>query len=248
MAVASDWWKTFFSGAAVESWLLSPSKEQTQSEAHFIQKVLAVNPPANLLDVPCGGGRHCYALAARGFNMTGVDISTEFLNSARSLPTDTPKITWENREMRNLPWPERFDGAYCFGNSFGYLDDQGNAQFLKAIHVALKPGGRFVLDTGYILETILPALQERAWYPIGEFLMLAQRRYEPAESRLHVEYTWIKGGQTEKRSMSARLHSVRELAQLFEETGFTDVQLFSSLDGEPFRHGSHRLLVVAKKP
>jgi SAM-dependent methyltransferase len=145
-------------------------------------------------------------------------------------------------------WPNRFDGAYSFGNSFSYLDDQGNAQFLKAVFGVLKRGGKFVLDTGYILEIILPALQERAWYPIGEFLMLAQRRYEPSESRLHVEYTWIRDGKTEKRSMSARLYSVCELLQLFQEAGFSEVQLFSSLDREAFRLGSNRLLVVATKP
>ena len=125
---------------------------------------------------------------------------------------------------------------------------EGNAQFLKAVIGALKPGGRFVLDTSYLLEIILPTLQERAWYPIGEILMLAQRRYEPSESRLHVEYTWIRGGKTEKRSMSARLYSIREILDLFDETGFIEVQLFSSLDRDLFRLGSNRLLVIAKKP
>ncbi len=249
MTASSDWWKNFFSGAAVESWLMMPTKQMTESEADFIQKSLDVTPPAQLLDVPCGGGRHCHALATRGYNMTGVDLSAEFLTAARSLPADSPgKIAWEHREMRDLPWPNRFHGAYCFGNSFSYLDDQGNAQFLKAVFGALQPGAKFVLDTGYLLEIILPTLQERVWYPVGEFLMLAQRRYEPAEGRLHVEYTWIRDGKTERGSMSARLYSVRELHQLFKETGFAEVQLFSSLDRDAFRQGSYRLLVVATKP
>jgi SAM-dependent methyltransferase len=249
MTTSPNWWKDFFSGAAVESWLMMPTKEQTRSEADFIQKALDVAPPAQLLDVPCGGGRHCHALAARGYNMTGVDLSTEFLTAARTTRGDVPgEITWEDREMRDLPWPKRFDGAYSFGNSFGYLDDQGNAQFLKAVAGALKPGARFVLDTSYLLEIILPTLQERAWYPIGELLMLAQRRYESSESRLHVEYTWIRDGKTERRSMSARLYSIREMLDLFDETGFVEVQLFSSLDRDLFRLGSNRLLVIAKKP
>ena len=116
--------------------------------------------------------------------MTGVDISAEFLDAART-PAERPSgtITWEHREMRDLPWPETFDGAYCFGNSFGYLDDDGNAAFLKAVARAIKPGARFVLDTGYVAESLLPVLQERAWYPIGDMIMLAQRRYDPIEGR-----------------------------------------------------------------
>ena len=249
MAAATDWWKTFFSGAAVESWLMMPSNDQTQREADFIQETLRVDSPAELLDVPCGGGRHCHALAARGYKMTGVDLSAEFLSAARLFAVDAAgSIVWENREMRDLPWPQRFQGAYSFGNSFSYLDDEGNLQFLKAVAAALQPGAKFILDTGYILEIILPTLQERAWYPIGEILMLAQRRYEPSESRLHVEYTWIRDGKIEKRSMSARLYSVRELLRLFNESGFSGVQCFSSLDRQPFRLGSTRLLVIGTNP
>jgi SAM-dependent methyltransferase len=249
MTVSSDWWKTFFSGPAVDFWLMTPTNEQTRNEADFIEESLQAAPAAKLLDVPCGGGRHSQTLAARGYNMTGVDISVEFLNAARAQQARQPgKITWENREMRDLPWPLGFQGAYSFGNSFGYLDDQGNAQFLKAVAAALKPGARFVLDTGYILEILLPSLQERAWYPAGDLLMLAQRRYEPAESRLYVEYTWIRDGKTDKRSMSARLYSFHEIIRLFTEAGFAGVQAFGSLTREPFRLGSNRLLVVATKP
>ena len=46
-------------------------------------------------------------------------------------------------------------------------------------------------------------------------LVLAQRRYDPAESRLYVEYTLIRGAETEKRSMSARIYSYRELIAAF---------------------------------
>jgi SAM-dependent methyltransferase len=248
MTVAPDWWKTFFSGPAVESWLLATSNEQTRSEADFIQGALRATPPARILDVPCGGGRHAHALAARGYNMTGVDLSNEFLAAARSLATEKPgTITWENREMRDLPWAGQFQGAYSFGNSFGYLDDQGNAQFLKAVANSLEPAARFVLDTSYILEILLPSLQERSWYPVGDYLWLSQRRYEPEESRLYVEYTWIRDGKIDKRSMSARLYSYREILGLFAAAGFGDVQTFGSLTREPFRLGSNRLLVLATK-
>jgi SAM-dependent methyltransferase len=244
-----DWWQTFFSGLAVKSWLMVTSSEQTRQEADFIQETLGTAPPAKLLDVPCGGGRHCHALAGRGHDMTGVDLSDEFLKAARSSAhAPHAKITWEKRDMRDMPWPNRFDGAYSFGNSFAYLDDEGNAAFLEAIVKVLKPGARFVLDTGYVLEALLPALQERSWYPLGDMLWLAERRYDPRTSRLHVEYTWIRNGQTEKRSMSARLYTYRELLGLFAQAGFTDSTGYGSLARDPFRVGSTRLLVVASKP
>jgi hypothetical protein len=78
-------------------------------------------------------------------------------------------------------------------------------------------------------------------------LCLADRRYEPASGRLHVEYTYLREGRQEKRAMSARLYTYREVSRLFEGAGFTDVQGFGSLAGEPFTLGSRRLLMVGTK-
>jgi SAM-dependent methyltransferase len=225
-----------------------PTREQTEQEADFIQQALEVAPPARLLDVPCGGGRHCHALAGRGFDMTGVDISSDFLKAAQSVPAPPAgRITWEHREMRDLPWPDVFDGAYCFGNSFAYLTDEGNAEFLCSVARALKPGARFALDTGYLTENLLPVLQERSWYPVGELLSLAQRRYEPADGRLYVEYIFVRDGKVDRRPTSARLYTFREVVGLFESAGFTEMQAHGSLTREPFRFGSNRLLIAARK-
>jgi SAM-dependent methyltransferase len=245
---ATDWWRSFFSGPAVEFWLQAVPEEQTRQEADYIQERLRVAAPARILDVPCGGGRHSLALAARGYRMTGVDLSPEFLATARSAAAGREaNIEWHQREMRDLPWREEFDGAFSFGNSFAYDTEEGNAAFLKAVANVLKPGARFLLDTSYVTEILLPALQERGWYQTGDILTLSERRYEPASGRLHVDYIWIRDGRSEKRSMSARLYSYRELVGLLQEAGFTDVEGVSSLTGEPFRLGSRRLLMTATR-
>jgi SAM-dependent methyltransferase len=248
MAVPIDWWQTFFRGTIAEGWLAATPDEVTQQEAEFVQKVLQVGPPAHLLDVPCGGGRHSLALAARGYDLTAVDISPTFLEAARSKASSGPgRLTWHQRDMRDLPWPGTFDGAFSMGNSFGYYDDDGNEAFIRAVARALKPGARFVLDTGYLTEGLLPVLQERTWYEMGSILWLADRRYDPADGRLYVEYTTIRDGKVEKWPMSARLHTYREVRRLFDAAGFTDLQGYGSLAQEPFRFGSRQLLLVGTR-
>ena len=49
--------------------------------------------------------------------MTGVDLSAEFLGHARAADPGG-RVVWEQRDMRDLPWRDRFDGAFCYGNSF----------------------------------------------------------------------------------------------------------------------------------
>jgi SAM-dependent methyltransferase len=248
MDTQTEWWRTFFSGPVVDFWLAVPTEEQTRQEADFIRESLLAVPPAKILDVPCGGGRHSRALAGRGYRMTGVDISPGFLDAARSGTKAHPgTVAWKQREMRDLPWPESFDGAFSFGNSFGYLDDDGNAEFLNAVARALRPGARFVLEACYVTEVVLPVLQERSWFEVADMLVLAQRRYDPATSRLHVEYRWVRNGGVETRSMSARIYGCREILRLLEGAGFADLQTYGSLTRGEFELGSSRLLVAATK-
>jgi SAM-dependent methyltransferase len=233
----------------VEGWLKAMSEEDTRQEVDFIQEMLGVSPPTRLLDVPCGGSRHSLALAARGYQMTGVDISEGFLAAARAVAVPGPgQVVWEQREMRDLPWSAAFDGAFCMGNSFAYYDEAGNADFLRAVARALKPGARFLLDTSYLTEGLLPVLQERTWATMGDnCLWLWDRRYDPTDGRLYVEYTTIQDGKVQKWPMSARLYTYREVRRLAEEAGFTDLQGYSSLTREPFVFGSRRLLLVATR-
>jgi SAM-dependent methyltransferase len=248
LGTQEEWWRTFFRGAMVNFWLGVTTAEQDRQEADFLEEALQVSPPAKLLDVPCGGGRHCRALAGRGYAMTGVDLSPQFLDAALSASAgQSGEIAWELREMRDLPWPGQFDGAYCVGNSFAYLDDSGNADFLKAVARTLRPGARFVLETGYVAEILFPSLQLRAWYPSGEKYLLADRRFDPSEGQLHVEYIFLWDSRIERRAMSARIYTYREVVWLLEEAGFTRIQGYSSLDRDPFRLGSSRLLLVATR-
>ena len=87
--------------------------------------------------------------------MTGIDISAGFLDEAMG---NAPEIEWVNGDMRQLPWSNRFDAAYCWGNSFGYFDHDNCQRFLEGVALALKPGGRFILESGAVSESLLPVL------------------------------------------------------------------------------------------
>src|SRR5262249_39265689 len=152
----------------------------TQPEVDFLEKVLGIGEGARILDVPCGGGRHAIAFAMRGCHVTGVDLSSDFLAAAREQSSQRNlKIDWRESEMTDLPWSNEFDAAFCFGNSFGYLDDAGNANFLKAVGRTLKPGGRFAIDSGSIAECIFPNFTERRWMTLGDMLFLGRGSYDP---------------------------------------------------------------------
>jgi SAM-dependent methyltransferase len=248
MTKETEWAEGFFSGLFVEFWLRVPTEEQTRQEADFLQQHLRLTPGARVLDVACGGGRHACALAGRGFRATGVDASPEFLAAARALSARKGvDVAWEQRDMTDLPWPAEFDGAYCFGNSFGYYDDDANARFLRAVAAALKPGGRFAIDYGAVAEALLPNFQERMWVPFGDMHFLREARYDPARARYESDYTLIQGGRSEKKTAGQRVYLFRDLCRLMDESGFTEMQGFGSLTGDAFKLRSPRLLLTATR-
>ena len=61
--------------------------------------------------------------------------------------------------LDNACSPEQFDGAFCFGNSFGYADYKTTTDFLRTVNRCLKNGAGFVVDTG---ETVILESGRRA--------------------------------------------------------------------------------------
>jgi SAM-dependent methyltransferase len=98
-----------------------------------------------VLDVGCGPGRHAHALARRGFEVVGVDISQRFVDlAAAGAP---PGATFVRADARRLGYEGEFDAAIslCQG-AFGLAGGPGapldaDADVLGGIARALRPGG-----------------------------------------------------------------------------------------------------------
>ena len=133
------------------------------------------------------------------------------------------------------------------GNSFCYLPSGEAQRFLQAVAGCLKSGSRFVVDTGMAAESILPSLTRNRWFRLGEILMLSENRYDPAESRLDVDYTFIRGGHIETRPTSSYVFTAGELCRMHRDVGLAPLELFGSFQSEPYQIGSARLILVSKK-
>jgi len=243
-----NWWENFFHGVALDFWRAAIPAELTHAEADFLTKQLQLTSSAKVLDVPCGNGRISIALAQRGFALTGVDIAKEFIDEAKSNSLQAGlNIDWRNQDMRDLPWSADFDGAFCFGNSFGYLDDEANADFLNAVSRALKPGGRFILDAPAISECMLPNFQPSRSMEIAGIKVDIVHHYDHEQGRMFNDFTFTRDGVVDKRPSSQRTYTYREIIELLRAAGLTPVAAYGSLTEEPFNLGAHRLLLVSQK-
>ena len=248
MKAPTNWFESFFSGLAVDFWRAVVPEEATAEDVEFLWKHLGLSAGSRVLDVPCGAGRLTLPLAARGCAMTGVDISKQFLEAARGAAAERGlSADWCQADMGALDWKGDFDAAFCFGNSFGYLDDAGNTAFLAGVARALRPAGRFAIDYGQTAESIFPRLESRQEADISGFHFVEDTRYDPLSGRIENRFTFSRDGKSETKLASQRVYTLSEVVRLLGEAGFETTSFFGSPREEPFVLGSHRLLIVGEK-
>jgi len=244
-----EWYEDFFHGVVLDLWRQAMSPEQTRADADLLVETLQRDPPARLLDVPCGNGRISLELARRGFSVTGLDISEEFVAEARAASAARGlDARWVLGDMRRFEGEAEYDGAFSFGNSFGYLAHDDTRGFLVRLSRALRPGARFVLDTGSVAESLLPALKERTWYQVGDILMAIHNVYRARESCLQTDFTFVRNGKTERCTSLTRVYTVAEIGRLLEEAGMELVACLGESGRDDYRLGDPRLIAVAQRP
>jgi len=267
MTIPSNWYEDFFHGVSLDLWRKAISPEQTKNEADFLVKTLECDESSHLLDVPCGNGRLSLELAGRGYRVTGMDIAEEFIAEARASvsalnpPADaggTDKTLANSAtansgvefllgDMRNIEGKAIYDGAYCFGNSFGFLEYAGMESFLGGVARSLKPGARFVIETGMAAESVLTKFEAETSHQIEDILLTIKEQYLAEESCIDTEYVFERNGEVESRKAKHWIYTVAEIRRMLERAGFEVLKLYGSLKLEPYVLGSDELLVIAQR-
>ena len=278
MTIPSNWYEDFFHGVALDLWRKALPPEHTKAEADFLISALQCEVGSHLLDVPCGNGRLSFELARRGYRVTGVDISEEFIEEARAsvnlLGKDQPPATASGSDkamdrmdpsanadgtdlitqvdfilgdMRNIDGNSVYDGAYCFGNSFGFLAYANMENFLGGVARALKPGARFIIETGMAAESAIPKFAELASHQIEDILLTIKEQYLAPEGCIDTEYVFERNGVSESRLAKHWIYTAAEIRRMLERAGFAVLNLYGSLKCEPFVLRSDELFVVARR-
>jgi len=164
ITAGDNWFDGVFSSLVAAFWRAAVPPAETQAESLFLETMLGQrsHPGVHILDVMCGSGRLALPMGRLGYRVTGIDLSQAMIDEslADPLPDNVSLIC---ADMRSLTGESVFDGAYCFGNSWGYIDHRDLVEFLSRLYRCLRPGTRFVIETGAIAESLLPGFSTR--YP-----------------------------------------------------------------------------------
>jgi SAM-dependent methyltransferase len=106
---------------------------------------LQPSPGSSILDLGCGNGRHSKYLAKKGFNVTGIDLSSSSIRNATKWENEL--LRFYRQDMRTPFGKNKFDYVFNFFTSFGYFNDAADDDKVVAnISAALKDDGLLVMD------------------------------------------------------------------------------------------------------
>ena len=119
----------------------------TEQEVAFLVDTLGLHEGERVLDVGCGPGRHALALARRGIDVVGVDLSEDFVALAREAAKgEGPEARFEVGDVRDLAHDAEFDAVICLcQGGFGLLGGRDEPAVFDRIAAALRPGGRLAM-------------------------------------------------------------------------------------------------------
>jgi ubiquinone/menaquinone biosynthesis C-methylase UbiE len=245
---SAETWDAFFSEFYLRAYAADEESENAERQALGAARLAGAEAGAELLDVPCGYGRHSIPLGRAGYRTTGVDRSAALLHEARRRTGHERWPKFVQADYRELPFPDAsFDAAVNLFSSLGYLGDEQDTRVLAEIGRVLRPGGRLVVETMHRDRLVLQ-WSDNDWRLMGEGrVLLEQRTFDAASGVATTSMTLIDGtGRRESRTWSVRVYAVTELLAMLERAGFSDAKCYGDFDGAEFAP-STRLLIVARR-
>jgi SAM-dependent methyltransferase len=243
-SVDPEWWRSWFDEGylALYDPIVTP---RAAEEVDALERLLGLEPPLRVLDLACGQGRHSIELARRGYDVTGLDLSSVLLAEARRRAAEAGvNVRWIQADMREAP-REDFDLCLSLFTSFGYFaEDADNDRVLEAAWQSLRRSGRFVLE---VLNAAwkIGTFQPHSWFPFGDVTVIEDQELEG--NRLRVRWTLAKGEERSTRFHALRLYRAAELEEMLRLAGFRKIELYGSWEGEPVTTASHRVLAIATR-
>ncbi|GAA5086419.1 SAM-dependent methyltransferase [Thermocatellispora tengchongensis] len=250
---SASWYADFFTHLPNAFWRAAVPPERTEAEAGFVAEVCGLRPGARVLDVACGSGRHALELAARGYRVTGIDVSQEAIGYARARAAERDlDLDLRVGDMADLPaaLPAGLsaDAAICMGNAFGYLEHEATRRSLAGLARIVAPGGALVLDYGFAAESMLPGVSlEEQPLTIGGIEAVQVNEYDVMGGRWITAFTFRRGDEVHRGTSVQHVYTAAEVARLVIAAGFGGVEMYAGTDRAPYRLGSPRLLLVARK-
>lgn len=229
-------------------------------ELPFVEGQLAASGARRVLDAACGTGRHAIALATRGYEVAGADLSAGMIERARANAAADGLAGLDFIVAGFGQLASRagtgFDAVMCLGNSLPHVLTSEDLQAaLRDFAALLRPGGLLLVQN----RNFDAILADRSrWMPLqarqeGGHEWLFLRFYDFAGDgtlTFNVVTLWREdpGPWSQRvRQTTLRPWLRDELVGAAETAGFDRIACYGDMSGAPFADSSGNLVLSARR-
>jgi 2-polyprenyl-3-methyl-5-hydroxy-6-metoxy-1,4-benzoquinol methylase len=244
----SPWWQTVFDEVYLSAFEPLHSSQQTKKEVTWLIKTLGLKKNAQVLDIPCGTGRHSFELAKKGYTVTGIDFSKTLLGAARKRDTKEKKHPcFMKADMRSVSLRKRFDAIVDLGNSFGYCSDADNEKIIKNFSKLLKPNRFLVLDLPNTTGMLRQIKSHRKTKIKDGYILTEHIDFDPLQLIVTLRWTIV---QRKKKTVfhgKLRLYTFPEIQSLLDDNNLIVKKVYGSFKGDKYSIDTPRMIIFAQK-
>ena len=207
--------------------------------------------PALVLDLACGTGSLTRLLAARGYEMIGVDASPEMLMQAMQNTMDcTPRPLFLNQRMEQLDLYGTVDVCLCCLDSVNYVTDPAALQkAFERVHLFLEPdSGLFVFDVN--TPEKFARMDGNSYVREDEDVFCVwQAAVEDGLCAYQFDIfaregeSWTRAQETHEE----RIYTIETLTAMLEKAGFREIKTYGDQNFAPVQGGEDRVYFTARK-
>ncbi|NLK28048.1 MAG: class I SAM-dependent methyltransferase [Clostridiales bacterium] len=209
-----------------------------------------------VLELGCGTGNLTELLAAKGYEMIGVDASEEMLAIAREKSSDKENgILYLCQDMREFELYGTVAAVVSVCDSMNYiLKEEELLKIFRLVNNYLDPGGLFIfdLDTQYAYEEVLGDATIAENREEGSFIW--ENTYYEDEMVNEINLTLFLPDKEEKglfrryeETHYRRAYSIETIKKLLEEAGMEWLAVYDALTEDEPQLDSERVYILARE-
>ena len=220
--------------------------ELTMESICFMDYLLKKNKCKTICDVMCGNARHILGLHQLGYNVTGIDINRQTLESVKDLSIYNSDINLIVADIREYSFSNRYDCISLLTSSLGYYGRDGDIQIFHNAYQNLNDRGIFLLDIPNV-EDIRNNTKYRDWCKVDDKYYLFSSKIK-SDIKYNIMRV-INKDNVNEYYMKMQLYSIAELKELLHQIGFVCIDVYGDFYFTPISSydNARRIQIVAQK-
>ncbi len=211
--------------------------------------------PELVLDLACGTGSLTLEMAKRGYDMIGIDMSSDMLSCAmeKAVPFGVLPL-WVCQDMRSFELYGTMDAIICTMDSLNYIVDLSDLkEVFHLVNNYLNPNGLFIFDinTPYKLEHVLG---NNFFYEIRQDITyLWENSYHVKDKICTFSLTFFVREEGDiyhrlEEEQRQKAWTLDEICSALVESGLSMIDVFDAFTFSASSKTTERQFFIARKP